>query len=252
MRQKSCRNCAIAKSRCDLKRPCCSRCASRRDGDSCSYPAPSKRNGDLDKPHKPTSAVLVLCTPTSTGSQTLPPRRQNEHPLSNDLFGVSNPLAYRRVDLREAALDAGDEAGYGSSSCGTDTPTSMVNTLDLLGMDNDQMTRLFPQSAHSDTTPLLVKHSMQALLRLLRTWPRIIVKGFQLPPIFHPSMTSLKKPLPQPLSNCFTLARMWDGQCDGASTIVQETVLKETKTIFTNVGIFTFITQVAEISVNIY
>jgi hypothetical protein len=55
----------------------------------------------------------------------------------------------------------------------------------------------------------------------------MILKGFQLPPIFHHTAVPLEKPLPQLLSNCFTLAKMWDGQVEGSSEMVQETLLKE-------------------------
>jgi hypothetical protein len=31
----------------------------------------------------------------------------------------------------------------------------------------------------------LVRHSMQTLLRVIKTWPHILAKGFQTPPVLH-------------------------------------------------------------------
>jgi hypothetical protein len=90
---------------------------------------------------------------------------------------------------------------------------------------------LLPQA---DTTPPLVRHSMERLLRVIRTWPRILAKELQLPPMIHPSQVP-HSTLPQPLAICFTICKMWAGQCDGASEIIQDTVRKEMKSLFDRV-----------------
>lgn len=79
-------------------------------------------------------------------------------------------------------------------------------------------------------TPPLVQHSMETLLRALRTWPRILCKGFQLPPMFHHTTSKITVPLP--LANCCTLVKMWDGQFSGTKALVQDTILTEIKTLF--------------------
>lgn len=105
-----------------------------------------------------------------------------------------------------------------------------------------------------DSTPPLAKHSMEVLLRVLKTWPKMLAKEFQPPPLLHSSqmyqiLTSQSQnqriqqadsaspvnPVPQPLANCFTIAKMWAGQCEGASGIVTETVTKEMQSLFEKV-----------------
>ncbi|PVH74147.1 hypothetical protein DL98DRAFT_537687 [Cadophora sp. DSE1049] len=81
-------------------------------------------------------------------------------------------------------------------------------------------------------TPPLVQHSMETLLRALRTWPRILCKGFQLPPMFHHTIS--KSTVSLPLANCCTLVKMWEGQFSGTNALVQDTILTEIKTLFRN------------------
>lgn len=60
-------------------------------------------------------------------------------------------------------------------------------------------------------------------------------KEIQLPPIIHPSQLSGEQKQMQ-LSNCFTLAKMWYGQCPGATDIVQETVKREMQELINTVS----------------
>lgn len=97
-----------------------------------------------------------------------------------------------------------------------------------ISIGDDWMLPLLPPA---DAAPPLARHSMEVLLRVLRTWPRILAKEFQLPPMIHPSQVA-HRTLPQPLANCFTLCKMWAGHWDGASEMVRDTVLKEMKSLF--------------------
>jgi hypothetical protein len=80
---------------------------------------------------------------------------------------------------------------------------------------------------------------MNLILRVLRTWPRMMAKGFQLPPMFHPALNT-SEDLPVPLANCFTLTRMWDGQCKDSADIVQATIEQEMNRLLNEVGIAPF------------
>lgn len=85
-----------------------------------------------------------------------------------------------------------------------------------------------------DTTPPLARHSMQVLLRVFRTWPSMLAKGYQYPPIFHHSISECSD-RPVAFANCSTLVQMWYGQHEGSSDIVKETISKELKTIIEKV-----------------
>jgi hypothetical protein len=230
VRQKSCRQCSFAKARCDLERPRCSRCISRNS--TCQYTAQSQEHGT---PQNAATGKAPVQPDNAAAHQFY----QNAQPLSDMAQGVHElPLLdFQDVDMHPRDVVCGTD--FGTSSCGADAlmaGSTAVNTPEFGGCGNEWMLSLLPQSNKLDATPLLAKHSMRVLLRLFRTWPRMVVKEFQLPPIFHHTAVPLEKPLPQLLSNCFTLAKMWDGQVEGSSAMVQETILKETRTIFSNVS----------------
>jgi len=84
-------------------------------------------------------------------------------------------------------------------------------------------------------TPALVTHSMENLLRVMRTWPKALAKGLKTPPMFHISNTHPGSML-WPLVNCVAIAKMWAGQSDGACTeIVRRAALQEMRSLFERV-----------------
>lgn len=79
-------------------------------------------------------------------------------------------------------------------------------------------------------TPPLVKHSMETLLRILKTWPRMLAKGFQSPPILHSTQSS-SNALLQPMLSCLTIAKAWAEPSPDTSS-VQTTIFREMRAIF--------------------
>ncbi|KAK6082880.1 C6 finger domain containing protein [Seiridium cupressi] len=72
----------------------------------------------------------------------------------------------------------------------------------------------------------VLKHSMRTTFRVLRSWPRMLAKGFQLPPIIH--LLQFKDGTPRPLTNCIALCKMWSGQCDDSTRpMFEDAVRKE-------------------------
>jgi hypothetical protein len=84
------------------------------------------------------------------------------------------------------------------------------------------------------TTPVLTTHSMQTLFRCLRTWPRMIAKGILSPPIIHHTVTPVSL-MPTALARCYTLVKMWDGQCPGTGSMVMDAIMKEVQTLMDTV-----------------
>ncbi len=150
--------------------------------------------------------------------------------LLNSVLGLDDPMTISLPQEIEEVVNVASTSGsiLGSSECTESTPATAANSRDPRWIGDQWMLSLLPTT---DTTPALTKHSMQTLLRVFRTWPGMVARGFQLPPIFHNSLDPLKN-LPQSLANCFTLVNMWAGQCEGANSIVQDTVLKEMKKLF--------------------
>ncbi|KAI1263186.1 hypothetical protein F5Y18DRAFT_132184 [Xylariaceae sp. FL1019] len=79
----------------------------------------------------------------------------------------------------------------------------------------------------------VVNHSALTLFRAFRSWPRMLAKGIQLPPIIHfyqfgegGDLWSCDR-APRPLGKCITLCKMWVGQAEGSEKIVQDAVKAE-------------------------
>lgn len=78
-------------------------------------------------------------------------------------------------------------------------------------------------------TPPLVKHSMETLLRVMKTWPRMLAKGFQSPPFLHSTHVHPVSQL-RPMANCAVIARLWS--TSGDSIHVRQTIVQEMRMIF--------------------
>ncbi|OJD19531.1 hypothetical protein AJ78_00502 [Emergomyces pasteurianus Ep9510] len=96
--------------------------------------------------------------------------------------------------------------------------------------NNENSIRLVSSVQPPSPTMKLSQHSMEVILRVTRTWPRMMAKGNQLPPIIHPSQLSNGN-IATPLANCFAISKMWDGQRRGGINLVQQTVKKEIQAI---------------------
>lgn len=62
----------------------------------------------------------------------------------------------------------------------------------------------------------------------------MLAKGFQLPPTVH--FLQFQEGTPMPLANCITLCKMWSGQCDSDTAMVENTVRKEIDNILSKVS----------------
>ena len=268
LRQKSCRRCTSSKTRCDLQRPSCSRCLQREAlceyaisresavlaGSSDSHDPnfvrrPSSTNErtvdhSREKPSLSIQTGTPNCIEYGDSSAQLQRASSSHYHMDVDVLltpeapssNLTNLPLLARDPLRgfSLAFSGSSEEALNSIS-GT---LSFVDTTHTTSVISPEMTVgddwILPLLPLADTTPPLVRHSMEVLLRVLRTWPRILAKEFELPPMIHTSQIS-RGIIPQPLANCFALCKMWAGQYDGASEIVKDTVLKEMKFLFDRV-----------------
>lgn len=87
--------------------------------------------------------------------------------------------------------------------------------------------------------PRLVEHSADTLFRAFRSWPRMLAKGIQLPPIIHlfqlccdgKKDISKEVAMPNHIARCITLCKMWVGQAGGSGQIVQDAIRGEAECI---------------------
>lgn len=140
-------------------------------------------------------------------------------PLEDFLNRVNNPMGTITQELAPHVslsyeLHSGESATYLGSLPLNSELVAFNDSWDLMSLNSH------------DTTPILAKHSMQSLLRIFRTWPGMLAKGYQYPLIFHHSVRESEGPVPTPLANCCTLVKMWYHQHEGNS-IVNEAIIKE-------------------------
>jgi hypothetical protein len=225
-RRKSCKMCSLAKVRCDLQRPTCSRCLLRRT--PCQYVTDLPAGPIVYANHETTSAFQRLND--VTGPISAHEREHQATRVAESIMADANPLAplaAEYVDSVETAVSS-DATLQGSRE--VEHESSIVTP----GMDiaEDQWEL---QLTPITMTPPLAKHSTEFLFRVLRTWPGMMASEIQLPPIIHVSQLS-NRALPLPLAKCVTIAKMWDGQSPGAADLVQKTVMNEMTSLFESVS----------------
>ncbi|KAL4733633.1 hypothetical protein BDV11DRAFT_213617 [Aspergillus similis] len=212
IRRKSCSQCVADKTRCNLKRPSCSRCSMRQI--LCHYPTPFPDLSDCPSPEREETALAPQFTPAAL----------SEEPTG--ILVLPEPQAADSSSLFEALLA---DAPLWDMSFPLDTstlPSPRCDSAALVANGSAQPAAESPAAA-------LANHSMEFIFRVLRSWPRMLAENFQTPPFIHHSHVADSKTLPQPLANCFTLVKMWHGQCQGAEDMVHHLVVNELNSILT-------------------
>ncbi|PGH11155.1 hypothetical protein AJ80_07257 [Polytolypa hystricis UAMH7299] len=229
LRQKACQECSSSKTRCDLKRPSCSRCLQRRT--RCVY----RTAIAIQDVGSGVGSITPIPEPSSTTTIAVP----HIGPMGAASNIANHPVSREAIDYTSSILSPDNISltpllqNVAPFSSILDPMLEFLDSLRVSPHSDDQP----PPGGLSAlpsirTTPILTRNSMQLLLRVFRTWPRMIAKGLQMPPILHSMQLSDTTTLPIRLVNCFTLAKMWDGQCDGASNIVCVAIKKEVQALF--------------------
>ncbi|KAI1758135.1 hypothetical protein F4782DRAFT_476710 [Xylaria castorea] len=184
-------------------------------------------------------------TSCSTASTLIPPCNSHHSPFNAGSLdvqldvdsspGVDTDLP---VALRESYGDVArllpDEVDLFSAT----EPTATMDTKEI----EPWMLALAARTITQDP-PALVEHSVQTLFRTFRSWPRMLAKGIQLPPVIHffQFCCDGKRDLggggdagmPRHISRCVTLCKMWVWQAEDSGQIVQAAVRGEAENILT-------------------
>ncbi|KAI1502177.1 hypothetical protein F5X99DRAFT_380164 [Biscogniauxia marginata] len=129
------------------------------------------------------------------------------------------------MDLANARFDGDDEGGGGSTSPSSEAAMAVRGQATEV---ESWLLALASQPVVPDP-PELVQHSSQTVFRMFRSWPRMLAKGIQLPPIVH--FLQFREGAPRPLANCITLCKMWAGQAEDSAQIVEDAVRTEVESI---------------------
>ncbi|SPO00352.1 uncharacterized protein DNG_03197 [Cephalotrichum gorgonifer] len=217
-RQKACRQCADTKVRCDLQRPTCGRCEARSL--DCKFPAqhipPTHAQAD--------EAATVQLHHEDQGMQ-----------LDEDLFHSPSEEADGSVACSASSFEGRSSRCTSAtlpSTAGTEygeppsyTPPEGIPPKFVLSNERRQV--LLGAATKTTEWSILVKHTMQFVIRVLKSWPRAMATYHtaQLPPVIHP--IQVRDNVPTTLANCFTLAKMWAEHTEGSMELVQNTILQE-------------------------
>ncbi|KAI1277922.1 hypothetical protein F5Y07DRAFT_362053 [Xylaria sp. FL0933] len=317
VRQKACRACIVAKARCDLLRPACSRCNSRDI--PCAYTRPVNNVASQDGASTANSGSAASanagltsgCDPDMhldseviniAGSDTnvtdymgcdadftsLSVAGPSHNCLVPELFPsgsvdtsdatassesgfhsayltyptcsttstpiTHNPHSHHSVGSCSGSLET--QLDIDSSSPGVDinVPTASRENLDYVhsfcpgpltpatgAHDAEEIEPWIIALAGrniSPDSPRLVEHSAQTLFRGFRTWPRMLAKGVQLPPIIHPFQFCVgqggvggEMKMPRLIGRCVTLCKMWVGQAEDSGQVVESAARGEAESI---------------------
>jgi hypothetical protein len=264
-RRKSCSACAVAKLRCDLQRPSCSRCRERAF--VCEYVS---RDG---------TAIVPSLTAATAGASTIQDQLQDDQSLAYDEAGDASAVStvQKSISSTESIgnsrlLESDDPLGM--IDCGTEsTPHSQADTsrenvsdrdgtLDSMTTASEIGREIFENSGIYDpgmiapesiissyrrqvllsaaretpSTDHVARHTMHFVIRVLKSWPRMMAthRTSHLPPMIH--RLQLADGIPIALANCYTLAKMWIMHSEGSRDLVQNTIHDEVRRLLRDVS----------------
>jgi hypothetical protein len=162
---------------------------------------------------------------------------------------TDNATTHSPLPFLDTWLDTGlnDYSSAAPLSLGTTTPPPIAHGPHRgPGEVNPQLVisaerkRVLLGQPGTPSTDIVVRHTVQFVMRILRVWPRMLASYStteRLPPIIH--KLQLADGMPAPLANCCTLVRMWaDHSEEGSRTLVRNTILEEVRRLLREVSIY--------------
>lgn len=208
-RQKACHACSTAKSKCDRRAPCCSRCVQR--GLKCAYPAAPKSNASSTTKKVQEAPFSLLTPPDITAPEeegsvdSISDYRDDtywteKNSISNDdnqssLLSTHNlqtpqSISNPKSQSSEKCLDAS------ALVCPIDANEISCRWLNAYVPLPGQQIKNYPVKVTS------------FIFRVLKSYTAACIRGNTLPPFIHSSQHPQFAP-ESPLSTCLSLVRMW-------------------------------------------
>lgn len=228
-RKKACQQCTVAKVRCDLKRPQCSRCGTRQM--ACVYAvdlAPVPSRGESNGVHHYNRGGVSI--PRSVQSSNSPGSTVSENSIRQAEPVRYPPNSELMSHRRHASHDGYNEYWAGSPLNFEDI--NLICTLDPTLIRNRWLADFIPSL--SDPVKVYPPGVSSFVSRVLKTYPSMLLRKGQLPPFIHPSQLA-GPDIPTPLANCLSLVRLWDGRVRGSETMVCETIENEMERLYSEV-----------------
>lgn len=106
-------------------------------------------------------------------------------------------------------------------------------TVDLIPSANAEDIRdrwlryyILPPLGHDEIPKVYHPFTLQYLSRILKTYPRCLLKDAYVAPIIHRTQVQGKE-VSHSLANCYTLVRMWEGAAPGSEAMAVSILEKE-------------------------
>ncbi|GJP88847.1 C6 finger domain protein [Aspergillus niger] len=237
-RRKACSNCIKSKVRCTLDRPACSRC--RLTGRTCDYGTTTTA---LEHRHFPRLQETHIGETDSLESQSVPSPSVPE--LSSRVLQTPPSLSYTpspsanntiwcppNQQAQELPIEAFSKEKEFDFEAINLTPSSIAEDI------RDRWLRPFFLPAHgrSETPKVCHPHTLQFIARIMKTYPRYMLRDRRPPPIIH-HVQVRENETPRALANCYSLVRMWEQAVPGSEEIVLNTVAREMERLASEVCI---------------
>lgn len=230
-RRKACGNCAKSKSRCSLEKPACSRC--RLTDRNCVY-GPAALASEQDNLGLPQGGLeaepghsnylrpyfLLGSNSASTTSQTpvflsdasapswSPVDNTIWYPPSQQFQGQSLTETIINKELHFEDIDL--------------IPASEADNIRARWLRPYFSTTL----SRTEIPKVVLPYTTQFIKRILRTYPRNMLKDGHVPPIIHQVQVK-EGVIPRALANCYSLVRMWEHAVPGSEEVVLSTLTRE-------------------------
>lgn len=194
-RQKSCRSCSLAKTKCSFH-PRCTRCVAK--GLECTYDRQSA--AQKAKPSTLDVSPVLPIWPLSPNDD-----HAFEFPHDASMVDLSDLLTVPGLDTPETSNDTD----------GNDLP--LLNDADNTALE---LSSFFANSAYMLSAPVeggflarlpvsnsISQHSATVVMQALRAFPQMMLRKPTFPPFIHPHCHCY--PLPKPLAHCMSIAHIY-------------------------------------------
>jgi hypothetical protein len=222
-RKKACKQCTQAKVRCGHEKPQCGRCAVRQQ--TCEY-----FNEDINSPGRANALMLsTIYAPTSRpGYTSISPKEIFVTPEVSTTnlpdHGISTPISVPQSLEPSSDFQEVRDVDFKN--------LDLVPFADSSDIQNRWITSFFSPGAQIPKN--IHPHTVQYVACVLRSYPKYMLHDKGVPPIIHPKQVGAKW-LSEPLANCYSLVRLWEGCVQGSETMIANTVKQEMERLVSEV-----------------
>lgn len=228
-RKRACQPCTVARARCDLIRPNCTRCVDKQL--PCEYSVPAAAGARVRRRIEDSCTVLPAVS-SSSGSNSLahPPSGLDSSPAVDGalLYSTSETTAITTQTPSHGNLQPPDLISSSNTACPVfaDTIAGLLAPLDVSRIRDRWLDCYFtPTTKQVKEYPARV---MALMSRTVSSYPAMWIRNQSHPPPFiHLAQCRQNATMPEPLANCLSLLRLCASAAPGSDDLVRDSVQRE-------------------------